>query len=553
MTHTPRRVLLACTFTSEPIVAGACQAFVRQNYPARVEAAPYGHVVEALAQLAEPVPDIDAVLLVVRPADLVRTAAASYPAARDSGAHAADRGAFERADTWMDLLVMAIRGWTRRQAVPLVVGVVREAGQLAREPALAAVPGDWAEAAADRIAADASAAGAIVPDLERLAYDPFLDSLAHLPYPPPALEQVGASLARAAWIAMNPLVKAIVFDCDDTLWGGSCAELGVDGVDRSGPYARIQQAALRQRAAGRLLCLASHNDEADVVAAFTAIGPLRLDHFTVRRISWSAKSAMLANLADELGFGPDSLVFIDDNPVNRAEVRAALPMVWVPDFGSAAELADLMEQSWLFAATALSEEDRERARRYEQAGERDRQAQSAASLNDFLASLEVSVQASQLDAGSVARARQLIARTNQFAHVANGFSLDDREPPVESSRWVLAVEDRIGDYGKVGILAAHADGETLYVDALVLSCRVLGRGVEACLVSLLERDAEMLAAKRVHLELTRTPRNEPIQGFVREMSGGRVTETQDSIVLSLPVEELCAAPTHARLLVKENA
>jgi FkbH-like protein len=551
MTHTPRRVLLACTFTSEPIVAGACQAFARQSYPAHVEAAPYGHVVEALAQLAEQSPDIDAVLLVVRPADLVRAAEASYPAARDSGAHAADRGAFERADTWMDLLVMAMREWTRRQAAPLVVGVVREAGPPAGEPA--AVPGDWAEAAADRIAADASAAGAIVPDLERLAYDPFLDSLAHLPYPPTALEQVGANVARAAWTAMNPLVKAIVFDCDDTLWGGSCAELGVDGVDRSGPYARIQQAALRQRAAGRLLCLASHNDEADVVAALTAIGPLRVDQFTARRISWSAKSAMLAGLADELGFGPGNLVFIDDNPVNRAEVRAALPMVQVPDFGSAAELADLLERSWLFAATALSEEDRERARRYEQARERDRQAQIAASPDDFLASLEVSVHAGQLDAGSVARGRQLIARTNQFAHVANGFSLDDREPPVESSRWVLAVEDRIGDYGKVGILAAHADGETLYVDALVLSCRVLGRGVEACLVSLLERDARMLAAKRVHLELTRTPRNEPIQRFVREMSGGRVTETRDSIVLSLPVEELRAAPTHARLLVKENA
>jgi FkbH-like protein len=409
----------------------------------------------------------------------------------------------------------------------------------------------WTKHVTSALRMAAGRGGAVLEQLPPIDVDPYLDELAHLPTAPAVLADLGMRLAHSVWRSRTPPTKALVFDCDGTLWGGVCGELGPDGVDHSGRYRAVQRAAIEQRSAGRLLCIASHNAPDDVLAALAGDGPLGVEHLSAMRIGWRPKSEMLIELAAELDLGLDSLVFIDDSPVQRQEVRSALPTVRVPEFATLSELVALFKRSWLFDIQRVTDEDRLRADHYHQERERRTQAEAAADREQFLRSLDVRVSAGGLSTpAAMDRAVQLVARTNQFAYVRRDFSSADlADSGPDRRRWILTVTDRIGDYGRVGVLADRLEGDSLHVEALLLSCRVLGRGVEPCLVTLIAEDAQRLGARRVRMAVDRTERNEPLCRFVRTL-GAR--DAGNRVVLDVPADALHDTPvSHARLVVEE--
>lgn len=534
------RLRVACSFSDAPVTEGVRAAFQEQGIAADVVAAPYGQVVEVLH--APDTASDDVVLAVLRVRD-----ALGPPDVADDGYSASD---YERGEAWIGALSAGLRRWGAAGRGQLHLNLLTD-----RDPPTDPTLADWCARAARTVSATGERYGAIT-DSWPISFDVHLNRLAHLPADPDTLVDIGRRLARAAWIAYSRsvAVKVIVLDCDDTLWGGACAELGAGGIDHGGPYAAVQRAVIGQRDAGRLLCLASHNVEEDVLSALGGSGPLAAEHISARRTGWQPKAQMISELARELDLGADSVVLLDDNPVQRNAVRTRLQCVRVPEFASPEELVELLDRSWLFDTTGVTTEDRVRATRYDVERSRRAAAGAAADQDAFLRSLQVQVSASELTGDSaVERATQLLARTNQFAHTRDGFrAVDLHTTGPAGRRWMLTVADRIGEYGRVGVLISTRVEDTAHVEVMLLSCRVLGRGVESCLAELLIEDARGLGVDRIRLEARPDLRNEPLVRFVRTL-GGR--QTGAHVVLDATVDELRrhTPPSHARLVVGQGA
>lgn len=307
-----------------------------------------------------------------------------------------------------------------------------------------------------------------------------------MPYTGHAIPAITAEYARALRERLLPRKKVLVLDADNTLWGGIVGEDGVDGlaVDTQFPgivHRRFQEQLLALRANGVLLALSSKNNEADVREAFAQLDmPLAWEHFSAVRVDWSPKSAHIAGIAQELNLGLDAIVFIDDNPFELNEVAAALPQVDTYAFDARKpDLAlTLLARIRDLGAWAPTGEDAAKARQYAEERER-RQAQHGLSLDEYLASLGMTLEVGKNRAAQVKRIAQLTNKTNQFNLTTKRYSEAEILGLLERAAvYDFRLTDRFGDLGIVGV-AIVQHGE---IDTFLLSCRALGRGVEAAML-----------------------------------------------------------------------
>lgn len=379
--------------------------------------------------------------------------------------------------------------------------------------------------------------------------------LASMPYTPAGFCMLGTALARSVYGLLVPAHKVLVLDCDDTLWGGLCSELGPQGVAVTGEHLALQRFALEQRRDGKLLCLASRNNEADVLAVFDQHPAMALtrDDLTAWQVHWGLKSDSLADLADRLGLGLDSFVFLDDDPVQCAEVRRRFPEVLalqVPKHG----VAEFCRHIWPLDPRSSTAEGSRRTGSYRDHVAREDVRASSGSFQQFLDSLELDVRITPLDEPDLARATELTHRTNQFNLTGlriNEAEFRNRLLDKSTTGFGVRVSDRFGDYGLVGLILAESAGETLRVPVLLLSCRALGRGVEHRMVAHLGRLARETSVRRIDLRCIPTKRNDPAREFLQQL--GEVGATDDgTLTLSLDTREaeavtlnLDAAPQRA--------
>jgi FkbH-like protein len=242
--------------------------------------------------------------------------------------------------------------------------------------------------------------------------------------------------------------------------------------------------------------------------------PLELSHVTAHRIRTEGrKSASLQSLAEELGLSPDSFVFVDDDPVECAEVRATLPSVAVVELPrDPAEIPKALAHAWEFDVLAVTDEDRRRAASYVLEAQRQRERSAAPSVREFIEGLKVKVEFQNLDEGNVERAAQILERTNQFnltgARWRESELLTEARRP-ESEVLVIRVRDRLGDYGQVGVLVLEKQQERMRVAVLALSCRVLNRGVESQILREAGRRARACGCIDLSIAFWDTGRNAP--------------------------------------------
>ncbi|BBC31255.1 hypothetical protein SGFS_025490 [Streptomyces graminofaciens] len=412
----------------------------------------------------------------------------------------------------------ALRSAAARTGTPLIVGFLPTAHvderldrwaadlavDLAEVPGIALVhPDDWTR---DHTVAD--------------RFDPRTEELAHLPFTPEFQAAVALTLTDVVEAVRRTPPKVIAVDGDETLWSGIAGEAGADGVDLGGPRRLLARRLLQWRAAGAPLVLVSNNDEATVKAVLDRRDSLlRMEHFSVVSATWGRKADRLAEAARDLGLGLDSFLYLDDNPVEIASMRAALPQVLSVTCPPAAELEQFVRRLWPLVPRAATAEDTLRAEFYRT--ERDRDAvREQASFEEFLERLELEVDISPLMDDGSERAAQLIRRTNQFtlrARSADGGDLDRLRKDGEV--WTASARDRFGDYGQIGLLAVRQDGDTLDVLAWMLSCRALGRGVEERLLQWLADHAAELGCTAVRLTAEHTPRNLPARRLVAAVGG----------------------------------
>jgi FkbH-like protein len=375
----------------------------------------------------------------------------------------------------------------------------------------------------------ADVSGAVTQLGSSAAYDARLWFLSRVPYSIAGTKSVAACLARSIAALYTAPAKAIVLDLDDTLWGGVVGEDGIGGLTlgESGlgaAYRAFQAALLVLRAQGFLLCVASKNNEADALEVFDRHPAMliRREHLSAWRIGWGPKSESLRHLADELSIGLDSLVFLDDSPTEREEVRCALPQVTVPDLP--ADVAGYVRA--LRALPALDRalftaEDRARADQY--AAERSRSAGRAASSDPdlreaYLRSLELEIIVAQAADADVERVAQLTQKTNQFNLTTIRRTSAEIAALRSDPRWrvyTMSAHDRFGDYGLTGVLLARGDDATRWeIDTFLLSCRVLGRDVETAFLGAVLRELWAAGATAIEARFVPTQKNAPARDFL---------------------------------------
>lgn len=360
------------------------------------------------------------------------------------------------------------------------------------------------------------------------------------------LADADVPFARDYWAAVSALVthrlhqrcvppkKVLVLDCDNTLWRGVVGEDGVEALMFDASHqALIRQAALLRRQ-GWLICLCSKNDEADVQQVFEQRNlALRWQELAAVRINWEDKPNNLRALAAELGVGLDSLVFIDDNPVECALVKAALPQVATIQFDQDADHGWL-ERIWPFETTTTTAEDQLRAAFYADRQQREALQTSSKSPAEFLAALNIEMTVGPAESDQLERIAQLSQRTNQFNFSGKRLDLTEVTQRFDDPNSVVlqaTMRDRFGDYGLIGIALGSVNADTLLIDGFCISCRALGRGVEHAMVRAIAKLSVSMAASSVSWLVRHLPRNEPALRFAEFLAGQPVADGQ-----SIPLE-----------------
>jgi FkbH-like protein len=357
--------------------------------------------------------------------------------------------------------------------------------------------------------------------------DARLSYVASIPWSVAAHVEIGRRVGRCLRALSFPPCKCLVVDLDDTLWGGVLGEDGPEGIalgaDYPGrAYRDVQRALVGLRARGVLLAIASKNDPTLVREVFDTHPDmvLRWDDFAAREIHWGDKATSLNAIAERLGIGTDALAFYDDSPIEREWVRARLPGVTVLDVPeSPADRAFRLSDVEAFDQFHISEDDRRRTEASRENQERERARALAISPEQFWRDLETTACVGSLDAATLSRAVQLMAKTNQFNVTTRRHTAAQVEAMLAAGAvglWLRA-RDRYGDYGLVGVALATptADG-TWCVDTFLLSCRALGRRVVGALLAALARRVVERGGHALLGEFIATARNGPARRFFAE-------------------------------------
>jgi FkbH-like protein len=375
-------------------------------------------------------------------------------------------------------------------------------------------------------------------------YDLQRDQLGHIPFTSEFFTALGTAIARKIYAIKSSPHKVIVLDCDNTLWRGVVGEDGVFGIDVSQRWQAVQEFMRAQQQAGMLLCLCSKNNEADVMPIFEQRSdmPLRLEHLVAWRINWLPKSENIKSLAAELNLGLDSFIFVDDNPVECAEVSTHCPEVLTLQLPIDGDMKQFLNHVWAFDHLQVTAEDAQRTVLYQQNVERQRLQQQALTMQDFLADLEMVIDIAEPSPDQIARVAQLTQRTNQFNCTTRRRAEAEIQQLMQSGVECRAVtvRDRFGDYGLVGMMLFSTDATDLHVDTFLLSCRVLGRGVEHHMVRYLAQFAEERALKQLNLSYVPTAKNRPALNFLEAIASEYQQSTDHGDCFQLPVEHAAA-------------
>jgi FkbH-like protein len=323
------------------------------------------------------------------------------------------------------------------------------------------------------------------------------------------------------------IAKVMVVDLDNTLWGGVIGEDGMAGI-KVGPeypgaaFQALQRALLDLSRKGILLAVCSKNNLDDAMEAIEKHPGMlvRAKHFAAMRINWTDKAQNLREIAEELNVGIDSLAFLDDNPFEREQVRAALPEVTVIDLAkNPLEYAAAVKNCAAFERLTLSAEDQQRTEMYGAQKQRAGAEQTFQSKEDFFRFLEQEAELESVSELTLARVAQLTQKTNQFNLTTRRYTETQIAEMARKPDWHICsikVRDRFGDHGLVGVAIAHDEGEQCEVDTFLLSCRVIGRTVETALLAHLAASAAQRGRKRLEGWFLPTKKNAPARDFYEQ-------------------------------------
>lgn len=327
--------------------------------------------------------------------------------------------------------------------------------------------------------------------------------------------------------------KCLVLDLDNTLWGGVIGDDGLGGIQigqgdpKGEAYVAFQKyiKSLAQR--GVILAVCTKNEDAIAKEVFEKHTEmvLGLEDIACFVANWDDKSVNIRFIAKTLNIGLDSLVFIDDNPAERSLIRRFIPEVSVPELPEdPTGFISAIEKYRYFQMVSLNPEDQKRTAFYRSNVVRKEMLETSENVEDFLQSLQMKARICPIDKMNLERSVQLINKTNQFNLTTRRYSTAEVLEKVSDPLWItltIALSDCFGDNGLISVLLAKIDGNELYIDTWLMSCRVFKRGVENLLINRLVELVRSKGIKYVRGEYIPTDKNSIVSnlyssfGFVR--------------------------------------
>ena len=357
--------------------------------------------------------------------------------------------------------------------------------------------------------------------------------------------------------------KALVLDLDNTIWGGIVGEDGLDGIKLGAEYPgnaylEVQRAILDLHRRGIILAICSKNNPDDALEVFKRHNAmlLRLDHFAATRINWKSKAENIRELAIDLNIGIDALAFLDDNPLEREEVRTLLPEVHVIDLPAGpAHFAAALRSTPVFERLGLSQEDRDRGTYYLAEQQRAQLQGSGVALDDYYRSLGMEVEISAVTSRTIARVAQLTQKTNQFNLTTRRYSEQEIATKAADAAWrvdALTASDRFGDYGLVGVAITNRIGDVCEIDSFLLSCRVIGRSVETALLSHVAREATSGGIRTLRGWYLPTRKNAPSKDFYPKHGFKMINESDGKMLFEYDLSKELGWPDWVKLRTVES-
>jgi FkbH-like protein len=364
-------------------------------------------------------------------------------------------------------------------------------------------------------------------------------SLEHLP-------RIAGNIADILLALRGEVVKCVVTDLDNTLWGGVIGDDGLEGIVLNAhgggageSFVRLQQFLKQLQDRGIVLAVCSKNEEQAALAPFLQHPDmvLKRQDIAVFVANWDDKATGIRRIGDTLNIGLNSIVFLDDNPFERNLVRQMLPEVIVPELPEdPANFVSYLSELNLFETAYLSSEDRQRAAQYRHEAKRRAAAAEFISLEDYLRSLDMRASVARFDALHLPRIAQLMQRSNQFNLCTRRLTEVQCAALAQDPTYVplyAKLADRFGDHGLICVIVLECTADALVIRDWLMSCRVLTRGVEQLLMNYVFARAAQLRVRRVMGEYIPTPKNALVRDFFPQSGFARVTPTGNQWTLDV--------------------
>lgn len=371
---------------------------------------------------------------------------------------------------------------------------------------------------------------------------------ARAPFMPEALTILAFEYTKYVRALVGKTKKVIVVDLDNTLWGGIVGEDGINGI-ALGPnypgnaYLAFQYEIKQLSRRGVVLAINSKNNENDVREAFATHKHmvLKWDDFAATRVNWQDKVANMRELAEALSLGLDSFVFIDDNPYEGEMVRQALPEVTVVQVPrEPSELPGLLSRLGFFDTVIYSEEDRKRGEFYRAQAGRVKLRRSSTNLEAFYRSLAMRLTVYDVGEAETPRVAQLTQRTNQFNMTTRRYTESDIKRFREDTGHLVRayrLEDKFGDNGIISVVIVRKEDQSWYLDTFLMSCRVIGRTVEAAILALLVQEASEAGTASLVADFLPTRKNSPAKDVYPQHGFKETEQNSDILRYKLDIEK----------------
>ena len=367
-------------------------------------------------------------------------------------------------------------------------------------------------------------------------YDPKIWYLSKNPFRQSSYPAIVDDLLKYLLSIVGKGKKCIVLDLDNTLWGGIAGEDGIEGIalghDYPGScYRDFQKGLSRLYNRGIILAINSKNNEDDALDIIDnhPYMILRRKHFAAIQINWYDKVSNLKALAQDLNIGIDSMIFIDDSPVECELVRQHCPEC---------EVVCLPEKIYLIPHVLnslpgienikLTNEDRKKGSMYRAQVARKQLERSFGNMDDFLKGLDIEVAIEPATNFSIPRISQLTQKTNQMNLTTRRYTeanIQTFTNDPNSFLFSVSSRDRFGDNGIVGVFILKIEEKECIIDTFLLSCRVIGRNIEHSMIAFMADFAKKLGAKKLVGEYIPTAKNQPAANMYEKFQFKKISDT----------------------------